>query len=135
MWFKTTGTIKYDPYRGTMKKRTKWWCIIEVDREIARYYRWWVMNRYWINLYQPSWDAHVSIIRGEEPPDHLKNLWKKYVGQKVEVWYNHDVKQVTKNGKDHFWYVDAKCDLIKSIREEFNFPTNWGNHLTIGRTY
>lgn len=135
MWFKTIGTIIYDPYRGAMKRRTNWWCIINVDKEITRYYRWWVMNRYWIDLCQPSWDAHVSIIRGEKPSDQLKPLWKKYHGQKVEVWYNHEVKRVEKENKEHFWYVEAKCDLILKIREEYGFPTNFGNHLTIGRTW
>ena len=38
----------------------------------------------WIDLCQPSWDAHISIIRGEKPPKGLEHLWKKYDGQKVE---------------------------------------------------
>ena len=97
-WLTSVGKIKYDPYRGSMKNKTEWWAVLEVDREITRYYRNWinkeVFNPMEINhdnqpkemkekypvtiLHPPSWDAHVSIIRGEKPRNDLMHLWKKY---------------------------------------------------------
>lgn len=140
MWHKGTGIIKYDPPRGQMKKKTKWWAIVEVDREITRYFRWWVKKELWLhNLHQPSWDAHISIIRGEKPEDHLMHLWKKYDGQKVEFEYSHNVRQSGDttgfDRPDHYWFVEVRCPLLVDIRKELNRPVNWKFHLTIGRTY
>ena len=30
-----TGKIIYDPHRGSMKRRTQWWCVAIVDKEVA----------------------------------------------------------------------------------------------------
>lgn len=130
MWHESTGIIKYDPPRPGLRKKRDWWAIVKVDREITRYYRWWVKSRYWIDLCQPSWDAHISIVRGEKPEHHLMHLWKKYDGHKVNFKYGHDVQQ---NG--HFWFVDVDCPFLLDIRKELNRPTNWNLHLTIGRTW
>lgn len=130
MWHESVGTIKYDPPRPGLKKKKDWWAIVKVDREITRYYRWWVKKRYWIDLCMPSWDAHISIVRGERPERHLMHLWKKYDGHKVTFKYGHDVQQ---NGQ--FWFVDVDCPFLLDIRKELNRPTNWNLHLTIGRTW
>ena len=139
MWHTGYGYIKYDPYRGGMKRRTNWWAVVEIDREITRYFRWWVKKEFWIDLKQPSWDAHISIIRGEKPPEHLRHLWKKYDGQRVEFKYKHHVRQsgdtTGKDRPDHYWFVEVDCPLLKQIRDEFGFPSNWKQHITIGRTY
>ena len=42
MWLTGTGIIRYDPPRPGLKTRIKWWCVVDIDREITRYYRWWV---------------------------------------------------------------------------------------------
>lgn len=131
MWHKSIGRIKYDPPRPGMKRRTKWWAIVKVDREITRYYRWWVWNRYMIDLKQPAWNAHISIIRGEEPPKNKLYLWKKYDGKEIQFEYSHFVKQAK---KQQFWIVEVKCPLLEEIRNEFGFPSNWKQHLTIGKT-
>lgn len=138
MWFKATGIIKYDPPRGKMKRKTDWWCVLNTDNEICRYYRWWVQNRYWIKLNQPSWGAHVSIVRGEKPEPHLMHLWKKYNGHKVEFEYSHNVRQSGDttgwDRPDNYWFVDVRSDFLLNIREELNRPTHWNLHLTVGRT-
>lgn len=133
MWHTSTGIIKYDPPRPGMKRKTDWWAIVKVDREITRYYRWWVWRRYMIDLKQPAWNAHISIIRGEKPPKDRRHLWKKYDGMKVEFRYSHEVRQV--RNKPEFWFVEVDCPFLKQIRDEFGFPSNWRQHITIGRTY
>lgn len=150
-WHRGKGVIRYDPPRPGMKRRTDWWCIIDVDREITRYYRWWI-DREILNitgvdgfgLKQPSWDAHITIIRGandirQVPPEKLKALWKKYNGMEVEFLYQHNVRQSgdTTGGDrpDHYWFIDVECPKGKFIRDELGLPSHWKLHLTVGRTY
>jgi len=135
MWLNGSGIITYDPPRPGMKRKTKWWSIVKTDREITRYYRWWLQKEKWISLHQPAWDAHISIIRGEEPKPHLKHLWKKYDGQRVNFKYSPIIQQVDVPGREHFWYITVQCQFLKDIRREMELPYTWDLHLTIGRTY
>lgn len=133
--FISTGRIIYDPPRGDMKRRTSWWCVIDVDKEITRYFRWWVRKEYWIDLCKPAWDAHISIVRGEKPAEDKLHLWKKYHGQKIDFEYSLHVKQSSLEDKHFFWYVSVHCPVMDDIRTELNMRTGWTHHLTIGRTY
>jgi len=139
MFVEGSGIIKYDPPRYGMKKKTQWWAVVNVDKEITRYFRWWIKKELWIDLCQPSWDAHISIIRGERPPEDKINLWKKYDGQKVDFKYSLNVRQSgDTTGWDrpsHYWFVEVECPLLRQIRNEFGFPSNWKQHITIGRTW
>ena len=131
MWHTSKGKIVYDPYRGQMKRRTKWWCIVQVDPEITRYYRRWLEWEFHMhNLAPPSWDAHISVIRGEEPEDELKHLWGKYNGKIVEFKYMH---YPIKPKRNNFWFVEVECPELMAIRQELNRPTEWPLHLTIGK--
>jgi hypothetical protein len=131
MWYTSTGKIVYDPYRGSMKHKTAWWCVLEVDPEITRYYRWWIEREHHIHsLVVPAWDAHVSIIRGEEPREDLKHLWKKYHGQKVEFKYEHNPSRAKKS---EFWFVEVEAPFLIDIRKEFEKPYDWALHLTVGK--
>jgi hypothetical protein len=113
----------------------KWWCVLEIDPEITRYYRWWIKRQYHVKgLYKPSWDAHVSIIRGEKPaPKHMK-LWKKYHGQKVKIRYEHRPHVGTGSAKEDrkFWMVMVDAPELLAIRSEMEKPSDWRLHLTIG---
>ncbi len=130
IWLKSTGIIKYDPPRHGLKRKKDWWAIVEVDREITRLYRYWVMKEKWIKLCQPSWDAHISIVRSERPKPELMHLWKKYNGQKINFLYEHQVHQ-----SGNYWIVNVKCPFLKQIRKDFELPSDWDFHLTIGRTW
>lgn len=131
------GTIQYDPPRGDMQRRTKWWCIAKVDREITRYYRWWLQKEKHIILQQPAWDAHISIIRGEFACADHPALWKKHDKQKVEFVYEHGNLKCApdKNNGGHYYWVDVNCPLMSEIRAEMGLPIGWKFHITIGRTY
>ena len=146
-FFESTGKVVYDPYRGGMKRRTEWWCIVTVDREITRYYRWWVGRYFWGAtamrddwLCQPSWDAHISIVRGERPQPDLQDLWGKYQGEEVTFAYAHHPRFAGDKGIRHakdgdFWFVDVICPRIDEIRWELGLQTFYKYHLTVGRTY
>lgn len=142
-WIKGTGKLIYDPHRPGMKKRTKWWCVINVDRSITEYYRWWIKKELHIKeLKPPSWNAHISVIRGEEPEENLKYLWKKYHGEMVEFKYKHHPRRsgdrnfdLRENRPDNFWFIEVICPRAIEIRKELNRPTHWKLHLTVGRTW
>jgi hypothetical protein len=150
------GRIKYDPPRPGMRKKTRasgrsnkdWWCILKVDKEITRYYRWWIQHHMWgwtvvqpDWLCQPSWDAHVSIVRGEQPRTN-RDTWCKYDGEKVEFRYAHYPRRTTMEDRKNrytkdgdFWFVDVECPRIDEIRTELGLRSNFRYHLTVGRTY
>ena len=135
----STGKIIYDPKRGQMKRKVDWWCVVNADREITRYYRWWVQNRYHIKLHEPAWNAHVSVLRGEKPRQHLMHLWKKYHGETIKFNYSHVIRRsgdTTGNDRpDCFWFVEVESPELTNIRKELELPYNWKLHLTIGRSY
>lgn len=143
--FKGTGIIQYDPHRGGMKKRTQWWCIANIDREITRYYRWWLdkeilnpLNLDKAGLDQPSWDGHISIVRGEQPYPDKMHLWKKYQGKKIEFFYEHvfwyDIGRDNKQ-PGYFFTVDVQSKQLMDIRLELGYKADWNFHITVGRTY
>lgn len=140
-----TGTIVYDPFRGDMKRRTNGWCVVEVDREITRYFRWWLQYQKHIHLDFPSWDAHISIVRGDggdRVQPQFQSLWKKYHGKRIQFEYDHvgDFK-ITRSGLSTspdnglYYFVEVRCPIIDNIRQELGLRTGWKYHLTFGRTY
>lgn len=140
--FEATGTIIYDPRRTGLKKRNEWWCVIQVEEDIASYYRHLAnthFNPFKVEsdpIIRQSWDAHISVIRGEKPKDDKMHLWKKYHGQKVDFKYSIDVgvtNQPTAFSNDTFLYLRVKCDMLMKIREEFGVRTSHNPHLTIGK--
>lgn len=140
---KGTGVLTYDPYRGKMKTNTNWWIVVNTDNEIARYYRWWIMRHYWIDLKNPSWGAHISVLRGGKPRNDKRHLWKKYMGEKINFTYSPIVRQsgdTTGDRPDNFWFIDVWSDRLTEIRDELGFTNVFDGkpikyHLTIGRTY
>lgn len=135
MWHTGRGVIVYDPNRGEMKRRTEHWCVINVDKEITRYYRWWIARELHVKgLCMPSWDAHISVVRGEYIKPQLTHLWKKYHGQPVEFQYRHDVRcSNNTNKREQYWFVEVMCPLAKQIRDEFGMASDWNQHLTVAK--
>jgi len=150
--FSSTGIIQYDPPRpAKLSRGTAWWAIIKTDREITRYFRYWVdkeiLNKLGFEkggLCQPSFDAHISIVRGQKDIRHgdieiIKKLWKKYDGEKVTFNYNLNVRfsgDTTGFGRpDSYWFIDCECPIVDKIRTELGLRTGFKPHMTIGRTW
>ena len=147
MWHSGQGTLIYDPKRPGLKQRTENWCIVSVDRELTRYFRWWV-DKMLLNplafdgkgLCQPSWDAHISVIRGEKYRPEFKHLWKKYHNEKIDFLYSVNVRKsgdTTKGDRpDNYWFIEVDCPRLTEIRKEAGLPHDWRYfHITIGRTW
>ena len=132
-----TGIIKYDPFRSQMKTRTAGWCVLNIDRGIADYYRNWLRVEKHIHLQEPSWIGHVSIVRGEPLSHNVQHLWKKYDNHRVEFIYEHGVYHSApdkKHGGLYYW-INADASIFGEIRKELHLPVGWRFHITIGRTY
>jgi hypothetical protein len=105
--------------------------ILVCDEEIGSYYR----NLYWLahlrgdKLLRPAFREHITVIRGEEPPDDKKHLWWKYKGETVQF----TCSTVAGTNGDYFW-LDAYCPRLLDIREELGLPRDpkWPLHLSIG---
>ena len=69
------------------------------------------------------------MIRGEEPSEQHKSIWKKYHGEEVEF----EVFPPLKHDSLYFW-LSVVCTRIHEIRLELGLPHNprHGLHLTIG---
>jgi hypothetical protein len=141
MWFESTGYMIYDPPRPGLKTKNKWWAVVRVDDEIARYYRYWIqknpvhygMPR--IKLAQPSWNAHISVIRGEQPRPDLMHLWKKYDGKKFSFRYSGIPVMTEERHDGRHWIVEVDCPELLEIRRELHRPSNWPLHITVGRLW
>ena len=122
-----------------MKNRNTGWCVIEVDREITRYYRYWLKSKYHIHLQPPSWDAHISCVRGERVQN--RELWKKYHNHVIEFEYEHGIIHKCRSGRSDiveggdYYYINVSCPTIDEIRDELGLTTGFNYHLTIGRTH
>jgi hypothetical protein len=136
--FYSTGLIIYDPNRGKMKKRITNWCVLQVDKEITRYYRWWVQKELWTTLELPSYDAHCSCVRGEHIKPEKLSLWKKYHGQTVSFQYDNNIRCNTRPDRNesisHF-FIKVESNDLTQIREELGLKVYPYYHITIGKLY
>lgn len=159
LWFKSRGKIVVDPPRPGMKKRVHWWIVLNVDPDIAGYYRWWLRTKWWEiesgkrpAFWPPSWSPHVSIVRGEKPRTGfgLAN-WMKWNNRTIEFWYSPMYLRGTTSGRSDpdndpnrkFWYIDAEADEFDQIRTDLGLPIQFRNqdgtvrpiryHITVAR--
>jgi hypothetical protein len=138
MSFRDTGLIVYDPNRGTMKTRITNWCVLQVDKEITRYYRWWVRNHLWTKLEVPSYDAHCSCVRGEFIQSDKLSLWKKYHGKTISFEYDNEIRSKTKShesGATTHYFINVYSKQIDALRDELGLKVYTHYHITIGKLY
>lgn len=132
-WFKSTGTLIYDPHGRSEKSRHKvsepWWALLLCDQGIVDYANYWLRQR-GVYLYKYSlYGSHISVIKGEKPPN--AKLWKKYHRKKVNFKYSNDFRHNHK-----YWWIFVTCPELGEIRKELGLdpkPPYFGFHLTIGR--
>ena len=60
--------------------------VVEIDKEIPRYYRSLIPKSISQHGQIPMYAPHISVIRKEIPPDMTN--WKKYSGQSVDFEYD-----------------------------------------------
>jgi hypothetical protein len=102
-WFhKSVGVLRYsnnDSYR----------LVLEVDQEIADYYRSLLPKWFYVN--RQKYHAHVSVVRHEVPVN--LDVWGKYEGKEIEFIYTSQVFF----GKVYYW-LNMFCVELEEIRKE-----------------
>ncbi|UYE98611.1 hypothetical protein XbC2_182 [Xanthomonas phage XbC2] len=130
------GYLEYDPDRKDMKKRTQYWCVLQLPNDLVRYYQYFLRTEKHIYLEMPAWGAHVSIIRGEKPDDEHIHLWKKYHKKKFKFRFFPNIVEVKdKKQSGSFYVINFECPELSDIRRELGLPVYRDFHITIGRTY
>jgi len=134
--YSCVGILLYNPPRGKMKTNP-WWLVVDVEPEITRYYRWWVQKEKGILLCKPSWDAHITVVRGMEPTN--SDIWNKHNLREIKFSICHMPRQSGDttgwDRPDNYWFVDIFSKNLSDIMTELGFPEKEKYHLTIGRTY
>jgi len=148
------GSKGGNEYRAQLERMARYrnqyhyWAVATVDLDLARLYRWFV-DRELLNitdvpgmgLLAPSHVPHITITRGvndllEVPKAERDALWGKYEGEQVEFTYTPDLRftgDTTGDRQALHWFIVVNAPKLKAIREEFDIPTNWNLHMTIGK--
>lgn len=151
--FETYGKIVYDPPRGTMKRRTQWWCVIDLkELDLVDYYRWWVDRVWWEadnhtmkrRYHRPVHWPHISLIRGEKPQKNIHD-WNDYLaGERITFRYSNQVRQTSNayyaDEPDKFWFIDIEWDGYVDFRKHFGLSWErngrpFRGHVTVAKTY
>ena len=132
---RTVGTFRFSPEirKGSHTRRdggnTLWWLIIDCDPELGRFLRhlFAVAHYRTQSLQPPLWGPHVSVIRGEKPPNPSK--WGELNGATVELEYEPIMRET-----EGFVWCSVECPQALKIRESFELPRHPEPplHLTIG---
>ena len=102
MFHESVGTIRYgEDYK----------LVVEVDQELARFYRSLIPK--WIGVTRPRWPAHITVVRSEKESPVDLSVWGKYEGYQIKFLYNSDVQF----GKIYYW-LDVLCKDLEEIRKE-----------------
>ncbi|MBP3956555.1 hypothetical protein J8F10_14845 [Gemmata sp. G18] len=132
---RSIGTYRFSPEvrTGSHGRRdggsTRWWLIIDCDPDLGRYLRHlFTVGHYRTrSLQQPLWGPHISVIRGNEPPDPA--AWGQLDGAAVEFEYDSVVRET-----GGFVWCPVECPEALAVRETLGLPRcpDPPLHLTIG---
>jgi hypothetical protein len=130
--FESIGKIIYDPVRNGVSE--PWSAIVEVDQDLADYYRYHFLNHFKISLLKPNWKPHISLFRGEaEYRPEMESFWKEMGGKEIvfcytqEIFWNESFVWINTYFPE-FFYLREKMGL-KDTHED---NETWG-HITIGK--
>jgi hypothetical protein len=129
MWHTSSGILVYDPKAETIPLG-RWWLIVTCCPDLARYYRE-MLNRFYrgrFRVMRPAWESHISVVRGEEPPN--PSTWNARAGEVISFQYSSEVES---NG-EYFW-LSVQCPELHQIRSDLGLPPEprHGLHLTVAR--
>ena len=130
--YQSVGKIIYDPKRTG--KPQPWSAIIEVEQDLADYYRLQFLLEYKVSLVKPSWKAHISLIRGQDEYTHLvEKFWGEDNEKLIEFNYGSEFFW-----NEHFVWINTYSEDFFRIREKMGLAythddnESWG-HITIGK--
>ena len=133
MSFSLPGRIVYDPTRRQNKVGDTsihhGRCIIKLlnARDLCRYYAFQFYKKFGLELLQPDWEPHVTVI-AKSQFNKKKNDWGYKNGQNVKVQYSHQMFW----NDEHVW-IAVECPELMEIREHYGNLSYDRGHMTIGR--
>ena len=123
------GQINYAPSRPSQKFSGEHICVVDTDEDLSAFYRWmWTKQNPHLPILKPSWNSHISIMRGERI---LNNgiPWKYRDGELVEFSYS---PEIIDDGV-HVW-INTYCEAFFELRHRYNVPIKYNTgHITIGK--
>lgn len=126
--FRSLGTLVYDPKLKSGSPSGAWWLIVECCRDLLAYYFATAGRLYGgrCTLLRPAWGSHVTVVRGEEPPN--KAEWGYRGG--AEVQFDHSPELQT---DDAYWWLTVRCDELAAVRKRLGLRPvpEVGFHLTV----
>ncbi len=117
---------------ATIIYKNNWWIVADVDPEICRYYRWWILKNFGLELFGSRWNPHITIVRGEEPSE--KSLWNEMLGEEIEFSYSHKPRR---DCGLVWWHLDVTSPTMLDMRERLGLPRQPKHrlHITVGREH
>lgn len=130
MAYRLIGKLRYSP-QLLGGKSDKWWAVIDCDEVIGKYYRelYRISHHGTKELQRPAWDAHITVVRNEEPPN--KDEWGRYEGWEIPFVV---FPPCETNG--HYVWVPVWCSFAFDMRKDLGlsyFP-QIDLHVSIGHT-
>lgn len=129
------GTFRFSPElrQGSHTRRdggsTRWWLIIDCDPDLGRFLRHLFAVGYHRtrSLQPPLWGPHISVVRGEEPPDPA--AWGRLDGATVAFEYDSVLRET-----EGFVWCPVECPEALAVRETLGLLRcpDPPLHLTVG---
>lgn len=105
------GPLRYSQEDGQHR------LVVEVDPELARYYRSFIPK--WIDNNKPRWPAHITVVRPFKESVLNVQAWGKYEGEIVHFHYQNYLH----TGKVYYW-LNIFCKRLEEIRVELGLPVS-----------
>lgn len=104
-------------FRYSLTENDGYRLVLEVDKDLARYYRSLIPK--WVRTNLPMYHPHVTVVRPEKEVPLNLEPWGKYEGEEVEFKY----EPIVYSGKVYFW-LNVFCSRLESVREELGLPVS-----------
>jgi len=103
--------------KGVLRYSEGFRLVVEVDQELANYYRsmipkWKVVNR-------QMYPAHVTVVRGQKETPPNTEPWERYQGELVEYTYS----PIVHEGTVYYW-LNVFSTRLEEVRRELGLPVH-----------
>lgn len=131
MMYTITGKVMYSPERKGLKPhQNKNVVIIDLaeHHELAAYCRHLFREHYHVELLEPLFELHLTIIKNKEIN---QEAWGYKDGEEVEITLS-EMPVLYWNEK--YVWIDGETEIMKEIAEHYGVPKSYNmGHITIGR--
>ena len=116
--FKSSGILKYG---------SDWRLALEIDQQLADYYRSLIPK--WFRSQRPRWSAHVTVVRPEKEVPVNKEFWNKYKGEIINFEYSPYIHE-----DDYYYWINVYSTKLEEIRRELGLHMKTSFNPPVGYT-